>query len=96
MGRIVGTEFVSLDGAIQAPGGGEDFQRGGRTLQVDQGADGANFKPEEALDAEALVGPTGWPTGLSRSSRGCAPAGRAGGQPSPGRGRAPPADLSVR
>jgi dihydrofolate reductase len=55
MGRIVVTEFVSLDGVMEAPGGGEDFERGGWTLEVDQGEEGANFKLHETLDAEALL-----------------------------------------
>jgi hypothetical protein len=29
MGRIVVTEFISLDGVIEAPGGGEDYKYGG-------------------------------------------------------------------
>jgi dihydrofolate reductase len=55
MGRIVVTEFVSLDGVMEAPGGGEDFDRGGWTLDSDQGEDGAKFKLEETLDAEAVL-----------------------------------------
>jgi dihydrofolate reductase len=55
MGRIIVTEFVSLDGVMEAPGGGEAFDRGGWTLEVDQGEDGARFKLEETLDAEAVL-----------------------------------------
>jgi dihydrofolate reductase len=55
MGRIVVTEFVSLDGVMEAPGGGEDFARGGWTLEVDQGEDGAKFKLDETLDADAVL-----------------------------------------
>jgi dihydrofolate reductase len=55
VGRIVVTEFISLDDVIEAPGGGEDFQRGGWTLQFDQGADGAKFKIDETLDADAVL-----------------------------------------
>jgi dihydrofolate reductase len=55
VGRIVVTEFVSLDGVMEAPGGGEDFQRGGWTLEFDQGADGAKFKIDETLDADAVL-----------------------------------------
>jgi dihydrofolate reductase len=55
MGRIVVTEFVSLDGVMEAPGGGEDFQRGGWTFDSDQGEDGAKFKLDETLDAEAAL-----------------------------------------
>ncbi len=55
MGRIVATEFVSLDGVIEAPGGGEDYKHQGWTFDVDRGADGDRFKLEETLDAEALL-----------------------------------------
>jgi dihydrofolate reductase len=55
MERTVVTEFNSLDGVIQAPSGGEDFQRGGRTVPFDQSEDGAKFKLEETLQAEAVL-----------------------------------------
>ena len=32
VGRIVVTEFVSLDGVIEDPGGAEDFKHGGWTF----------------------------------------------------------------
>jgi dihydrofolate reductase len=55
MGRIVVTEFVSLDGVMQAPGGGEDYKHAGWTFKFDRGADGDKFKLAEAFDAEALL-----------------------------------------
>ena len=55
MGRIVVTEFVSLDGVMQAPGGGEDYKHGGWTFQFDRGVEGDKFKLDEALDSEALL-----------------------------------------
>jgi dihydrofolate reductase len=55
MGRIVVTEFVSLDGVMQAPGGGEDFKHAGWTFAIDRGAEGDKFKLDEALNAEALL-----------------------------------------
>ena len=55
MGRIVVTEFVSLDGVMEAPGGGEDFQHGGWTFEIDRGEEGDKFKLDEALEAEALL-----------------------------------------
>ena len=55
MGRIVVTEFVSLDGVIEAPGGGEDFKHGGWTFEIDRGEEGDKFKLDEALEAEALL-----------------------------------------
>ncbi|MGI8802143.1 MAG: dihydrofolate reductase family protein [Solirubrobacteraceae bacterium] len=55
MGRIVVTEFISLDGVIEAPGGGEDFEHGGWSFEVDRGPEGDRFKLDEALGSEALL-----------------------------------------
>ena len=33
MGRIVVTEFVTLDGVIEAPGGGEGFEHAGWSFE---------------------------------------------------------------
>jgi dihydrofolate reductase len=55
MGRIVVTEFVSLDDGMEAPGGGEDFERGGWTFEFALGEEGAKFKLDETLDAEAVL-----------------------------------------
>ena len=55
MGRIVVTEFVSLDGVMEAPGGGEDFEHGGWSFEIDRGEDGDKFKLDEALETEALL-----------------------------------------
>ena len=54
MGRIVVTEFVSLDGVMEAPGG-EDFKYPGWSFQFDRGEEGNQFKLDEALDSEALL-----------------------------------------
>ncbi|HTB70073.1 MAG TPA: dihydrofolate reductase family protein [Solirubrobacteraceae bacterium] len=55
MGRIVVTEFVSLDGVIEAPGGGEHYRHAGWTFKIDRGAEGDKFKLDEALAADALL-----------------------------------------
>jgi dihydrofolate reductase len=55
MGRIVVTEFVSLDGVMEAPGGGEDFRHAGWTFEIARGAEGDRFKLDETLEAEALL-----------------------------------------
>jgi hypothetical protein len=55
MGRIVVTEFVSLDGVMEDPGGAEDFRHGGWSFEFDRGADGDKFKLDETLDSEALL-----------------------------------------
>jgi dihydrofolate reductase len=55
MGRIVVTEFISLDGVIEAPGGGEDFEHAGWSFKINRGEEGEKFKLEETLDSEALL-----------------------------------------
>ncbi len=55
MGRIVVTEYVSLDGVVEGPGGGEDFKYVGWTFESDRGEDFAKFKLEETLNSEALL-----------------------------------------
>ena len=55
MGRIVVTEFISLDGVIEAPGGGEDYEHGGWTFAIERGAEGDKFKLDELVEAEAQL-----------------------------------------
>jgi len=55
VGKIVITEFVSLDGVMEAPGGGEDYKHGGWTFEIDRGTEGDQFKLDEALAADALL-----------------------------------------
>jgi dihydrofolate reductase len=56
MGRIVVTEFISLDGVIEDPGGAEDYEHGGWSFKFDRGAEGDKFKVDEltASDAQLL------------------------------------------
>jgi dihydrofolate reductase len=54
MGRIVVTEFISLDGVVEAPGG-EDFKYRGWSFEFDRGEDGNKFKLDETLEAEVLL-----------------------------------------
>lgn len=55
MGRIVVTEFVSLDGVVEAPGGGEGFKHDGWSFEIDRGDAGNQFKLEETMGSEALL-----------------------------------------
>ena len=55
MGRIVVTEFISLDGVIEDPGGAEDYKYGGWSFEFSRGDDGDKFKLDEAMDSEALL-----------------------------------------
>ena len=52
--RIVVTEFVSLDGVMEAPGG-EDFKYPGWSFEFDRGDDGNQFKLDETRSADALL-----------------------------------------
>jgi dihydrofolate reductase len=55
MGKIVVTEFVSLDGVIEAPGGGEDYKHAGWTFEINRGEEGDKFKLDELVEAEAQL-----------------------------------------
>ncbi len=55
MANIVVSEFISLDGVMEAPGAGEEYRHGGLTFTFDRGADGDRFKLDEILAAEALL-----------------------------------------
>jgi dihydrofolate reductase len=70
MGKLVVTEFITLDGVIEDPGGAEKFDRGGWAFQFDHGEEGGKFKFDElaASDAQLLGRVTyegfaaAWPT----------------------------------
>jgi dihydrofolate reductase len=55
MGRIVVTEFMSLDGVVEDPGGSEDFEHGGWSFEIERGEEGDKFKLDETLEADALL-----------------------------------------
>jgi dihydrofolate reductase len=55
VGRIVVTEFVSLDGVMEGPAGDDDFVRGAWSFEVDRGDEGDKFKLDETVEAEALL-----------------------------------------
>jgi dihydrofolate reductase len=55
MSRIVVTEFVSLDGVMEDPGGAENFEHGGWSFQFSRGEEGDKFKLDETFASEALL-----------------------------------------
>jgi dihydrofolate reductase len=55
MGKIVVTEFVSLDGVVEDPGGSENFKYGGWTFEYDRGDEGNKFKLDETMASDALL-----------------------------------------
>jgi len=55
MGTIVVTEFVSLDGVFEDPGGAENYEYGGWTFEYDRGDEGNEFKLDELMDAKVQL-----------------------------------------
>jgi len=55
MGRIVVTEYISVDGVVEAPSGTEAFERVGWTDDFSRGPEGDAFKFEETMASDALL-----------------------------------------
>jgi dihydrofolate reductase len=55
MGKIAITEFISVDGVIEDPGGAEDYKYGGWSFEFSRGDEGDKFKLDETMDSEALL-----------------------------------------
>ena len=52
MGKLVVTEFVSVDGVFEDPGGAEGYEHGGWTFAYDRGEEGDKFKLDELREAD--------------------------------------------
>ena len=55
MSRIVVSQFVTLDGVFEDPGGSESHEHGGWALQIERGPEGDKFKLDEVMGSEALL-----------------------------------------
>jgi dihydrofolate reductase len=55
MGKIVVTEFISIDGVVEDPGGSEDFKYGGWSFEFSRGDEGDKFKLDETMASDALL-----------------------------------------
>src|SRR4029079_2790906 len=55
VGEIVVTEFVSMDGVIEDPGGSEEYEHGGWIFRLDGGEEGNKFKVDETMATDALL-----------------------------------------
>ena len=55
MGKIVVTEFMSLDGVVEDPGGAEDFKHSGWSFEISRGDEGDKFKLDETMSSEVLL-----------------------------------------
>ena len=54
LAKVVVSEYVSLDGVIEDPGGAEEFEHGGWTIPF-WGDDVARFKFDELFASDALL-----------------------------------------
>ncbi len=55
MGKVVVTEFVTLDGVIESPGGGEGFAHDGWSFKFNRGDEADKFKSDELMAADAQL-----------------------------------------
>ncbi len=55
MGKLIVSEFVTLDGIMEDPGGGEAFEHGGWAFEFERGAEGDQFKVDELMGSDALL-----------------------------------------
>ncbi len=55
MRKIIVSEFVTLDGVMEDPGGADHFERGGWAFQFERGPEGDKFKLDEVMEAGALL-----------------------------------------
>jgi dihydrofolate reductase len=55
VGKIVVSQFVTVDGVMEDPGGAEGFDRGGWAFKFDRGPEGDKFKLDEVFAADALL-----------------------------------------
>jgi dihydrofolate reductase len=55
MGKLVVTEFITLDGFVDDPGGAEGNERGGWALRFERGEEGDRFKWDEVVAADAQL-----------------------------------------
>ena len=55
MAKIVVSQFVSLDGVIEDPGGSEKWDRGGWAFKYERGPEGDQFKLDEVMASDALL-----------------------------------------
>jgi dihydrofolate reductase len=55
MSKIVVSQFMTLDGVVEDPGGAEDFERGGWAFQFSRGDEGDKFKLDEVMAADSLL-----------------------------------------
>ncbi len=55
MRKLIVTEFITVDGVMEDPGGAEKLDRGGWAFRFNRGEDGDKFKLDELIECDALL-----------------------------------------
>src|SRR5215212_2446969 len=55
MAKVVVSQFITLDGVVEDPGGSENHERGGWAFKYERGPEGDQFKLDEVMGSEALL-----------------------------------------
>src|SRR4051794_11248370 len=55
MGNVIVSQFITVDGVVEDPGGSEGFERGGWAFEFSRGDEGDRFKLDEVMTADALL-----------------------------------------
>jgi dihydrofolate reductase len=55
MGKVVVSQFITVDGVVEDPGGSESLDRGGWAFKFDRGPEGDKFKFDEVMSSDALL-----------------------------------------
>ncbi|TMK86207.1 MAG: dihydrofolate reductase, partial [Actinobacteria bacterium] len=55
MGKVVVSQFITLDGVVEDPGGSENMDRGGWAFKYERGPEGDKFKLDEVMTSQALL-----------------------------------------
>jgi dihydrofolate reductase len=55
MGKVVVSEFITVDGVVDDPGGAEGFEHGGWAFKFNRGPTGDQFKLDEVMASNALL-----------------------------------------
>jgi dihydrofolate reductase len=55
MAKLIVSQFITVDGVVEDPGGSEHHERGGWAFEFSRGDDGDQFKLDEVMGADALL-----------------------------------------
>ncbi len=55
MAKVIVSQFITVDGVVEDPGGSESHERGGWAFKYDRGPEGDQFKLDEVMASEALL-----------------------------------------